>query len=147
MWVRLSITKWMNRFPGRNHSHDASIGLLVCDLLGSALRYIEWNDLVTLLAGYKVISNMSTMTLKHYIHQSLFLHTHLEGVLLDASSIHTAAETLQAWFEALFADWIDKMTLGGHVDLQITQVFGGLMQNVYGLIIWEHLARAFQGDC
>ena len=29
MWVRLSITNWMNLFPGRNRSHDAHIGLLV----------------------------------------------------------------------------------------------------------------------
>ena len=34
IWVRWSITSWMNRFPGRTRSHDASIGLLVWDLLG-----------------------------------------------------------------------------------------------------------------
>jgi hypothetical protein len=45
MWVKVSITNWMNRFPGRNHLHDASIGLVVRDLLGSALVYTEWNDL------------------------------------------------------------------------------------------------------
>jgi hypothetical protein len=63
MWVRLSITNWMNRFPGRNHSHDANIGLLVWDLLDSALAYTEWIDLVTLLTGGEVISNMFKMTL------------------------------------------------------------------------------------
>ena len=37
MWVRLSITNWMSRFPGRNRSYDAYMGLLVWDLLGSVL--------------------------------------------------------------------------------------------------------------
>src|SRR5438046_2814874 len=44
MWVRVSSTNWMNRFPGRNRLHDACIGLLIWDLLGSVLGYIEWND-------------------------------------------------------------------------------------------------------
>jgi hypothetical protein len=146
MWVRLSISMWMNRFPGRNRSHDASIVLLVWDLLGSALRYIEWNDLVTLLAGDKVISNMFTMTLMRCMQQSQLLHTYIEGALRDASSARAAADALKAWFEALLADWVDKMVLGCWVEAQITQVFDGLMQNVYGLIAWEHVARAFRAD-
>ena len=63
MWVKLSITDWMNRFPGRNRSHDAYIGLLVWDLLGSALAHIEWIDLVTVLTGGESISNVFTMAL------------------------------------------------------------------------------------
>ncbi len=144
MWVKLSIIKWMNRFPGRNRSHDAYIGLLVWDLLGSALANIEWIDLVTLLAGGEVISNVFTMTLLRSIQQSHLLHTHIEVVLRDASSAYAAADALKAWFEGLLADWIDKMAVGRRVDMQITQVFGGLMQNVYGLIVWEHVARAFR---
>jgi hypothetical protein len=146
MWVKLSITNWMNRFPGRNRSHDAYIGLLVWDLLGSALANTEWNDLVTLLADDTVISNMFTMTLMRCIQQSQMLHTHLEGVSRDASSIYVAADALKAWFEALLADWVDKMALGRRVDAQITQVFGGLIQNTYCLIAWEHVARAFRVD-
>jgi hypothetical protein len=144
MWVRLSITNWMNRFPGRNRSHDAYIGLLVWDLLGSALAYTEWIDLVTLLTGGEVLSNVFTMTLTRCIQQSLQVHAHIEVVLRDAPSAYAAADALKAWFEALLADWVDKMALGRHVDAQITQVFDGLMQNVYGLIFWEHVARAFR---
>jgi hypothetical protein len=144
MWVRVSITKWMNRFPGRNHSHDASIGLLVWDLLGAALAHIEWIDLVTVLSGGEMISNVFTMTLTRSIRQSQWLHAHVEMVLRDASSAHAAADVLKAWFEALLADWVDKMAVGRRVDSQTTQVFGGLVQNVYGLIFWEHVARAFR---
>lgn len=96
MWVRLSITKWMNRFPGRNRSHDAYLGLLVWDLLGSALAYTEWIDLVTLLTGGEVISNVSTMTLIRCIQQSQQLHIHIEVVLRDASSVYAAADVLKA---------------------------------------------------
>lgn len=34
--------------------------------------------------------------------------------------------------------------VGRRVDQQTTQVFRGLIQNVYGLIVWEHVARAFR---
>jgi hypothetical protein len=146
MWVRLSITKWMNRFAGRNRPHDAYLSLLVWDLLGSALATIEWNDLVTLLTGGKVISNVFTMTLMRGIQQSQLLQTHVEVVLRDASGAYAAADALKAWYEALLADWVDKMAIGRWVDAQITQVFSGLIQNVYGLIAWEHVARAYRAD-
>jgi hypothetical protein len=146
MWVRLSITKWINQFPGRNRLYDANIGLLVWDLLGSALAYTEWIDLVTVLTGVEMISNVFTMTLTRCIQQSQLLHAHVEGVLHDASIAHALADVLKAWFEALLADWMDKMALGRNVDAQITQAFGGLMQNIYGLIVWEHVARAFRAD-
>jgi hypothetical protein len=78
------------------------------------------------------------------IQQSQQLHTHLEMVLRDASSVHATAEALKAWFEALLADWVDKMAVGRRVDAQMTRVFDGLMQNFYSLIVWEHVARAFR---
>jgi hypothetical protein len=144
MWVRLSITNWMNRFPGRNRSHDAYIGLLVWDLVSSALASTEWIDLVTVLTGGKVLSNVFTMTLTRCIQQSQMLHTHIEVVLRNASSVHAAADVLKLWFEALLADWVDKMAVGRRVDSQTTGAFSGLMQNVYGLIVWEHVAKAFR---
>jgi hypothetical protein len=79
MSVKLSITNWMNWFPGRNRSHDASLGLLVWDLLGSALGYTEWKDLVTMLTSGEVISRVFTLTLMRCIKQSQLLHTHIEG--------------------------------------------------------------------
>jgi hypothetical protein len=146
MWARLSITNWMNRFPGRDRSHDASIGLLVWDLLGSALASTEWIDLVRLLTGGEVISNVFTMTLRRCIQQSQLLHAHIEVVLRDVSSVDAGAFALKAWFEALLADWVDKMAVGRRVDSMTTRAFSGLTQNVYGLIVWEHVARAFRPE-
>jgi hypothetical protein len=144
MWVKVAITNWVMRFAHCNRSYDASIGLLVWDLLGSALEHTAWNDLVALLTGGEVISTLFTMTLLRCIQHSQLLYTHIDGVLGGASNAHAAAESLKAWFEALLADWVNKMALERHVDAQITQVFDGLMQNVYGLIFWEHVARAFR---
>lgn len=106
----------------------------------------RWNDLFTLLVGGEVISNVFTITLMRCIQQSQLLHTHDEVVLRDTSSVHTAADALKAWFEALLAEWVDKMVVGRWVDSQITQVFIGLIQNVFSLMAMEHVARAFRAD-
>jgi len=74
------------------------------------------------------------------------LHTHIEVVLRDALSVYAAADALKAWFEALLADWVDKVVVGRRVDSLTTQMFSGLIQNVYGLIVWEHVARAVRPD-
>jgi hypothetical protein len=127
--------------------YDASIGLLVWGLLGSILARFEWHDLVTALAGGEVISTLFTMTLLRCIQQSQLSYTHIAAVLHDASKVNTVAELLKAWFEALLADWVDKSALGHRVDAQITQVFGSFIQNTYGLIFWEHVARGFRANC
>ena len=146
MWVKSSITNWMTRFPGRNRSYDAYICLLVWDVLGSALASTQWDDLVTLLAGGVIVSNAFTMTLLRCIESSRWLQAHLEVVLCDAASIYAAADALKAWFETLVAQWIDKMAVGRKMTAAMTQVFNGLIQNAYGLIVWEHVARAFRPD-
>ncbi len=127
MWVKSSITNWMNRFPGRNHSHDEYIGLLVWDLLGSALAYTQWDELVILLAGGVVISNVFTMTFLRGIQSSQWLQAHMTVVLRDAASMYAAADVLKAWFETLLADWIDKMAVGWKMNAVIAQLFSGLV--------------------
>jgi hypothetical protein len=115
-------------------------------LLGSALASTEWIDSVTMLTGSEVISNVFTMTLTRCIQQSQLLHTHIEVVLRSASSVYAAADGLKACFEALLVDWVDKMAVGRRVDSLATQAYRGLIQNVFVLIVWEHVARAFRPD-
>ena len=67
-------------------------------------------------------------------------------VLRDVASIYAAADVLKAWFETLVAQWIDEMAVGRKMNAAMTQVFNGLIQNAYGLIVWEHVARAFRHD-
>jgi hypothetical protein len=146
MWVKSSIANWMNRFPGRNRSHDAQVGLLVWDLVGSALAYSEWDDLVLLLTSNEKVANTFTMTLNRCIQSSQLLHSHMEKLLRDAPGVYVAADAIKAWFEAVLADWVDRLAVGKKIDAQITQVFEGLVQNTYGLIFWEHVARAFRPE-
>jgi hypothetical protein len=95
MWLKSSIINWMNRFPGRNRYHGAYICLLVWDLLGSALAYSEWDNLVTVLTGSNLVSNDFTMTLHRCIQQSQQLNAHIEVVLRDATSVYAAADALK----------------------------------------------------
>src|SRR5215469_5061927 len=83
MWVKSSISNWMNRFPGRNTYHDHSLYLLVWDLLGSALSSTEWDALVALLTGGEVVCNGFTMTLSQCIQQSQFLHARMSRLLSE----------------------------------------------------------------
>lgn len=146
MWVKLAVAHWMNRFPGRNRVHDGQIALLVWDMLGSALAYAEWDELVLLLAGTERVSNVFTMTLHRCIQSSQWLRFHMTRLLRDASSTYAAADAMKAWFETVLADWIDKIVIGQKTDARILPVFEGLVQNTYGLIFWEHVARAFRPE-
>ncbi|HEY6540827.1 MAG TPA: hypothetical protein VIZ18_07815 [Ktedonobacteraceae bacterium] len=146
MWVKLAVAHWMNQFSGRNRVHDRQVALLVWDVLGSALAYAEWDDLVGMLAGDERVSNTFTMTLHRCIQSSRWLHSQMARLLRDASSAYAAADAMKAWFEAVLADWIDKMAIGQTTNAHIMPVFEGLIQNTYGLIFWEHVARAFRPE-
>jgi hypothetical protein len=106
IWVKSSISDWMNRFPGRNKYHDHSMYLLVWDLLGSALSSTEWDALVALLTGGEVVCNVFTMTLGQCLQRSRFLHAHMSRLLKDAPNVYAAADAVKEGFEALLADWI-----------------------------------------
>jgi hypothetical protein len=146
MWVKSSISNWMNRFPGRNTYHDHSLYLLVRDLLGSALSSTEWDALVALLTGGEVVCNVFTMTLSQCLQRSHFLHAHMSRLLRDAPNGCAAADAMKEGFEALLADWIDRMVVRRQISALMSQVFGELLQSIYGLIVWEHVARAFRPE-
>ena len=146
VWVKSSITNWMNRFPGRNKYQDHSMHLLVWDLLGSALSYTEWDALVALLTGRETVCNVFTMTLNRSIQHSQFLQSHMSRLLRDSPDAYAAADTMKEWFEALLADWINRMVVRRQISALISQVFSELLQNTYGLIAWEHVARAFRSE-
>jgi hypothetical protein len=145
-WVKGAVGNWMNRFSGRNRSHDEQLGLLVWDLLGAALAYAEWDDLVTLLSGGKKVTNMFTAILHHYIRQSPQVRAHVAAVVRQVPSLVAAADALKMWFEVVLADWIDQMAMGRRVDESVTPLFSDLLHNVYGLVVWEHVARAFRPE-
>ncbi len=144
MWVKSSISNWMNHFPGRNTYYDHSMYLLVWDLLSSALSSTEWDALVALLSGGEVVCNGFTMTLSQCLQRSHFLHAHMSRLLRDAPNVYAAADAMKEGFEALLADWIDKMVVRRQVSALMSQAFSELLQNTYSLVAWEHVARAFR---
>jgi len=146
MWVKSSISNWMNRFPGRNTYYDHCMYLLVWDLLGSALSSTEWDALVALLTDGEVVCNVFTMTLSQCLQRSQFLHAHMSRLLRDTPNAYAAADAMKEGFETLLADWIDRMVVRRQISALLSQVFGELLQNSYGLIVWEHVARAFRPE-
>jgi hypothetical protein len=136
----------MSRFPGRNTYYDHCMYLLVWDLLGSALSYSEWDALVALLTSGEVVCNVFTMTLSQCLQRSQCLHAHMSRLVRDTPNVYAAADAMKEGFEALLADWIDRVAIGRKIDTAITPVFSALLQNIYGLIVWEHVARAFRPD-
>lgn len=143
-WVKSSITGWVMRSPERDRSHDGQLGLLAWDLLGSALAYSEWDDLVTLLTGGVRTSNVFTLTLAQHIQQSSEVRSHMEGILRQAVSLVAAADTLKVWWEVVLAEWVDQTALRRQRDTSFTRVFSDLLEQVYDLVCWEHVARAFR---
>jgi len=144
IWVKSSISNWMNRFPGRNTYHDHAMYLLVWDLLGSALSSTEWDALVALLTSGEVVCNVFTMTLSQCIQRSQCLQAYMSRLLRDTPNVYAAADAMREGFEALLADWIDRMVIRRQISASMSQVFGELLQNTYRLVAWEHVARAFR---
>jgi hypothetical protein len=67
--------------------------LLVWNLVGSALAYVEWDDLVLLLTGREKVSNTFAMTLNRCIQSSQLLHSQMETLLHDAPGVFVAAHS------------------------------------------------------
>ena len=143
-WIKSSITGWVNRLAGRDRLHDEQICLLAWDLLGAALAYIEWDDLVTLLTSGQRTANVFTLTLAQHIRQAPQLRTHVEGMLRNATSLVAVADTLKVWFEVVLAEWIDQVALRRQSETSVTTLFSELLENAYSLVFWEHVARAFR---
>jgi hypothetical protein len=145
MWVKSALENWLTRFPGRNKQHDESLLLFVWDLAGSALAYADWVGLVALLMGeVQTCENLFTMTLyRHILSDGHFLQP-VSRLVQEASSLYAAADSLKDWFEAQVNAWVDASTLHRQRNRSISELVSGLIHNIYTLIHWEHVARAFQ---
>jgi hypothetical protein len=84
-----------------------------------------------------------TMMLHHRIWQAPQLHSYIAMLLRHATSL-VAADVLEAWFEALLAEWIDQAARRRPGETSVTMLFSGLLYKIYDLLVWEHVARAFR---
>ncbi len=147
MWVKVTLTYWLTCFPGSNKQHDEEMRLLAWDLLGSALVYANWDELVALLIGATQISdNLFTMTLYRSILHSREFQQQMYALLGMTSTVYAAADTLKDWFEEQVDIWISSPAARYQQNAPISVLAHGLIQNTYSLISWDHVARAFRAD-
>lgn len=145
MWVKVVLTNWLTVFPGRNKRHDEEMRLLAWDVLGSALAYAEWVQLVDMLmSGTARGANLLTMTLYRSVLSSNELRQQVGTVLSQATSLYAGADAVKDWFEVQLDAWIEAPVARLEQHTPLSVLFQSLVQNTYAVIFWEHVARAFR---
>jgi hypothetical protein len=147
MWVKVALTNWLTVFPGRARQHDEGMRLLAWDMLGSALAYADWVELVKMLMnGATSDANLFTMTLYRRVLSSRELQQHVGALLAQASSLYTGADAVKDWFELQLDTWIEAPVARREPHSPCSELFQDVLQNTYAMIAWEHVARAFRVD-
>jgi hypothetical protein len=147
MWLKVALSNWLTCFPGRNKRHEEEMRLLAWDLLGSALAYASWDDLVALLIGaVQTSANLFTMTLYRSILHHHQLQQQMSVLLSTTASVSMAADVLKEWFEEQVDVWIASSAARCQQNTLMTVLAHGLVQNTYSVIAWEHVAKAFRPE-
>jgi hypothetical protein len=145
MWVKVALTKWLTMFHNREMRHDEEMRLLAWDVLGSALAYAEWVQLVEMLmSGAASGANLFTMTLYRSVLSNSELQVHIRTVLSQASSLYAGADAVHDWFKLQLDTWIEAPAARRKQQTPLSVLFESLIQNTYTVIFWEHVARAFR---
>jgi hypothetical protein len=141
MWVKVALSNWLSLFPVREIQHDEEMRLLAWGLLGSALAYVEWVQLIELLgSGGATDADLLTMTVYRSVLGSSQLQKQVGTVLRHASSLYAGADEVKEWFEVQLDTWIEYLSARLRKQAPCSKLCRGLIQNVYGLIAWEHFA-------
>ena len=147
MWVKAAVENWITFFPGRNRQYDESLRLFVWDLLRSALAYTDWDALVGILTGGGETSeNLFTWTLYRTIMDDSQLQQNVSTLITEAQSIYAGVDTVKDWFESQLDTWMTVPAARQHRNSAMSTLASGLIQNNYGVIYWEHVARAFRDE-
>jgi len=145
MWVKVALTKWLTMFRTREMRHDEEMRLLAWDVLGSALAYAEWVQLVEMLmSGAAPGANLFTMTLYRSVLSNSELQVQVGTVLSQASSLYAGADAVHDWFASQLDTWIEAPAARRKQQTPLSVLFESLIQNTYTGIFWEHVARAFR---
>jgi hypothetical protein len=144
-WVQTAVNGWVTGFPHRDTSLDAYIRLLAWDLVGTALAYADWDRLVKLLTGQETTNeNPLTWTLHSSITTVAEFHQPVSVLLQTASSLYAGVDTLQAWFRETVDEWFNASLPRRQHSPAMLILVHNLVQNIYGVVAWEHVARAFR---
>ena len=140
-WVQTAIAG----FLGRNMRCNEHFRLLAWDLVGSALAYADWDRLVLLLLGQvATCDNPFTWTLHNSITNDAHVQKTMYQFMQDASSFYACADTVQAWFREQVDEWFDALATHRQQYSAVFMLVNNLLQNTYGIVFWEHVARAFR---
>jgi len=143
-WVREALTSWHMNVPDRYRSYDGYLRLLAWDLVGSALAYVDWDTLVRLLSDEPIADdNLFTWSLYRSIMNDSHLHQPVGVQMNEAPNAYVCADAVKDWFEAQINAWIDASAVRRQRNATISVVVYNLIQSAYGIINWEHVARAF----
>jgi hypothetical protein len=147
MWVKVAVENWITFFPGRNRQYDEYVRLFVWDLLRSALAYADWDALVGMLTSeVETSDNLFTWTLYRNIMDDSQLQQNVSALISEAPSIYAGVDTVKDWFESQLDTWMTVPAARQHKNSAMSILAYSLIQNTYGVIYWEHVARAFRGD-
>jgi len=144
-WVQTAVNGWVTGYPGREMDGDELVRLLAWDVVGSALAYAEWDTLVKLLRGQKTrCDNPFTWTL-HSSSTTVAEFQHpVQSLLQTGSSLYAGADVLQEWFRECVDEWFNAPLSHRQQSPAVWMLVHNLIQNVYGVVAWEHVARAFR---
>jgi hypothetical protein len=144
-WVKGALTKWLICFSERATWYDESLRLFAWDLVGSALAYADWESLVAFVIGQATTSeNLFTMTLYRSIVGAESLQWQVSTCVREASSRYACADALKEWFRSEIDTWMDTPLLHRQGNAPISVLITSLIQDIYSLVCWEHVAEAFQ---
>jgi len=144
-WVQTAVNGWVTGSPHRDTSFDAYVRLLAWDVVGVALAYADWDTLVKLLLGQKTrCDNPFTWTL-HSSSTTVAEFQHpVQSLLQTASSLYVGADALHEWFRECVDEWFNAPLPHRQQSPAVWMLVHNLIQNVYGVVAWEHVARAFR---
>jgi hypothetical protein len=144
-WVQAAVNGWVTGFPHRDTSYEEQVRLLVWDLAGSALAYADWDVLVKLLMGQKMrCDNPFTWTLHKSITTVPYFQQPAQALWQAASSPYAYADALHERLKGEVDAWITLLDTHRWLLPAVVMLVHNLLQDTYGEVCWEHVARAFR---
>jgi len=145
-WVKSSIENWCTFWASRRgKGHDEEFRLLVWDLLGSALAYADWENLVrAMMHEIEVGENLFTEVLYRNIESNHQLRQDMMTLVGEASSIYTGMDAVREWFELQLEIWITTLVARRQQSSPMSVLARDL---ILAVVCWKHIARVFREGC
>lgn len=139
-WVQVMLMNWLTQ-TCRDDNSGSTMQLLVWDLVVSALAYADWDGLVFLLTGRLAKSeNVFTETLYYHIMVHSDIQQAVVPVVSQATNPYACADALKDWLQTVVDAWMT----GSDEQAFLLPLMIALLQDVFKVVVWQHVARAFR---